>query len=180
MSEHFFVSYAHQDKAYAQELTADLKDHGFEDWIDDDRLNYGAAWKRKIEQAIRTCWALFVVMTPDSAASQWVQREISLALEEDKPIFPLLRRGDHFFMLNHLLYVDVSDGRLPSPTDYAKWQRSLSPVRLPEVNTEARMRTALGEGRLSRCLAEQRMAAAAPSPMGAHMARVRGYATGLS
>lgn len=126
MKNHFFISYAHEDKDYVMHLASDLQRHGFDVWRDDDRLNYGKVWQRQVENAIRTCKGLFAVMTLNAESSEWVHRELSLALEDKKPIFPLLLSGRPFFMLNHLLYVDVTNGQMPSPVDYARWQRSLS------------------------------------------------------
>ena len=117
MEGHIFISHSPEDQAYARKLVADLQRHGFEAWID-AHIDFGDVWWRTIVKAIRSCAALIVVMTPDSEQSEWVEREIMLALDEGKPIFPLLLRGENFPIFVHQQYTDVSSGKMPPPELY--------------------------------------------------------------
>jgi hypothetical protein len=110
--DHVFLSYSSKDVAYVQALAAELKARGFAVWID-DRLETSDRWVRELEKAVQTCAALVVVMTPDSKESQWVENEVGLAMDEHKPVFPLLRKGNLFFQLRHLQYEDVTGGQMP-------------------------------------------------------------------
>lgn len=126
MSGHVFVSYSRQDQKYTRKLVDDLRQRGFEVWID-DRVDFGDQWWRTIVQAIRSCRSLVVVMTPDSEESEWVEREVQLALREGKPIFPVLLRGREFPLLITTQFADVTGGRMP-PQDFYDRLTQLLPV----------------------------------------------------
>lgn len=112
MGNHVFVSYSRQDQTYARKLADDLRRHSVDVWID-DRIDYGDRWWRTIVQAIRASAAFVVVMTPDSEESEWVEREVMLAMDEEKPIFPLLLRGKGFPIFINKQYANVTDGQMP-------------------------------------------------------------------
>lgn len=114
---HVFISYSKKNYEYARKLTDHLIASGFDVWID-DRIDYGEDWWATIVNAIRACGALIVIMSPDSDESRWVQREITIADNLGKPIFPLLLAGDTETSKNWLIFVrtqyaDVRDGTLP-------------------------------------------------------------------
>ena len=49
-----FISYAHKDGAeLAQRLQADLKEQGFDAWLDTQRLSGGVVWSAEIEREIK-------------------------------------------------------------------------------------------------------------------------------
>jgi len=131
MNDHVFVSYSHKDQAYVHNLVDDLRRHGFDAWAD-DRIDYGDRWWRTVVEAVRASAAFVVVMTPASEDSDWVEREIMVALHERKPIFPLLLRGQEFTLLITTQYVDVSDGRMPPQSFYTQLREvMLSPLPVP-------------------------------------------------
>lgn len=118
---HIFISYSKLNWTYARSLADRLLAEGYDVWID-DRIDYGEDWWRTIVRAIRACSAVTVVMTPESDASRWVQREITLADELGKPMYPLLLQGDllsseNWTMFVRTQYVDVRSGKLP-PNDF--------------------------------------------------------------
>jgi hypothetical protein len=59
---------------------------------------------------------MVVVMTPAAEESKWVEREILLADKLEKPIFPLLLRGEAFALLITLQHHDVTNGSMPPAT----------------------------------------------------------------
>ena len=113
---HIFISYSHKDTAYVEKLEKKLIDEGFDVWVD-HRIDYGSRWTKEIEKAIDTCDAYVIVMSKDSAESQWVERERIHAERRRKPFFPLLLSGDGWFSLGNIQFVDVRGGKLP-PKDY--------------------------------------------------------------
>ena len=127
MSDYVFISYSHKDKAYARQLGDDLRERGFEVWRD-DRIDFGSRWWQTIVEAVQGCAALIVVMSPDSEASEWVEREVQLALRERKPIFPLLLRGKGFAILITRQYVNVTDERMPPSDFYDRLRQVVSPA----------------------------------------------------
>ncbi|GIK67503.1 MAG: hypothetical protein BroJett018_52970 [Chloroflexota bacterium] len=123
---HVFISYSRNDQVYARRLTDDLRQHGFDVWID-DRIDYGDRWWQTIVAAIRACSAFVVVMSPDSEKSEWVEREILLAQRSQKPIFPLLLEGDELPLLITVQFADVRDGEMPPEDFYERLARVLVP-----------------------------------------------------
>jgi nucleotide-binding universal stress UspA family protein len=121
-SGHVFISYAREDQAYARDLAADLRTHGFEPWMD-DRIDFGDRWWQTIVQAVRASAAAIVVMTPEAEESEWVEREILLAQREGKPLFPLLLRGEGFPLFITAQYADVTRGRMPPDSFYERLAR---------------------------------------------------------
>ncbi len=89
-----FMSYSSKDYETAIDLKQRLEAVGFTVWLDTNKLEAGARWKTEILDAIRTCSAMVVIATPQSAGSHWVQREISYAMEFGKPVYPLHLKGD--------------------------------------------------------------------------------------
>ena len=130
MANHIFISYSRKDRTYARKLAEHLRGEGFEVWLD-DHIDYGAEWPQAIRQAVRSCAAFVVVMTPDSEQSFWVGCEVHEARNRRKPIFPLLRAGEVFFLLNTTQYVDVTDGRMPGPDLTERMERGGVPRRRP-------------------------------------------------
>jgi hypothetical protein len=66
-------------------------------------------------------------MAPESETSDWVHREVLLALRERKPIFPLLLRGRGFSILVDTQYEDVTGERMP-PDDFCDQLREVVPL----------------------------------------------------
>jgi TIR domain-containing protein len=112
VAEHVFISYARDDAAYAHRLAEELRRRGFDVWIDKN-IRHGERWAATLEQAVRDCAALIVIMTPEAEISEWVRNELKLALAGNKPVFPLLLKGQPFESLDSIQYADVKNQRLP-------------------------------------------------------------------
>ncbi len=110
---HVFISYGRPDQAYVQRIKEALAARQLPYWID-ERIDPGDGWWDEIDQAIAGCACLVVIMTPAAKASRWVQREILLAEDRGKPIFPLLLDGEHWSLLVDRQYEEVNQDTLPS------------------------------------------------------------------
>jgi len=121
LGNHIFCSYDHNDKAYVHSLVEHMRRNGLEAWTD-DRIDYGARWWRTVDQAIRSCAAFVVIMTPAAEASPWVEREVLLAQRVKKPIYPLLLSGEGLSLLIEIQHVDVTGGQMPPPSLIAQLQ----------------------------------------------------------
>ena len=119
---HIFISYSHKDSNYVEQLEKKLIEEGFSVWVD-HRIDYGSQWPKTIERAVDTCDAYIVVMSEDSANSIWVQREAIQAEKRKKPFFPLLLKGEVWFSLGNIQYVDVTGGVLPPDEFYRKLEK---------------------------------------------------------
>lgn len=118
MKSYIFISYSKSDKEYVQKLANRLREEGFDIWLDDRNLRSSQVWWEAIVNAIVNCAAFIVVMTPDSDKSRWVQREIAIADDLQKPMFPILAEGSmdspNWLRFINIQYIDVRDFQLPT------------------------------------------------------------------
>ena len=92
---HVFMSYSRRDDAVMRRIVIFLRNQGIKVWVDNEKLIPGTPiWEEEIEKAIKNAPAIVVVLSPDSKNSEWVRREISLADQYRKRVFPVLVRGD--------------------------------------------------------------------------------------
>ncbi len=110
---HVFISYSRKDQTHARRVAEDLRQHGFDVWMD-DRIDYGDRWLRVIFQAVRDAAAVIVIMSPHSEESKWVEKEYLFADEIRKPILPLALDG-HVFPY----FVNVQIGKFTSRSGLA-------------------------------------------------------------
>jgi formylglycine-generating enzyme required for sulfatase activity len=119
---HIFISYSVKNGDYAHQLATKLRGEGFDVWIDNARLRSSQDWWRSIVLALWDCAAFVVILTPESDTSEWVQREITIAYQRGKPVFPVLRSGDlntpnwQIFVRTQVEF--VTDGSLPPEKFY--------------------------------------------------------------
>jgi len=130
--DHIFISYSTQNGNYANKLADKLRDERFNVWIDNASLLSSDDWIKSIDHAIITCSAFLVVMTPQSNQSEWVQREVALAVKLRKPIFPVLLAGESWggILFTRIQHEDVRlqhpgkgpqfKGKFPPSTFYTK------------------------------------------------------------
>jgi hypothetical protein len=79
-----FVSYAHADKADVYPDIQHLHGSGFRIWYDEG-ITPSEEWLENIAAAIDGCAMFVVFLSAAAVGSKWVPREISLAIERDKP-----------------------------------------------------------------------------------------------
>ncbi|MBZ0285162.1 MAG: protein kinase [Anaerolineae bacterium] len=121
---HLFISYSRQDKGYAQQLSEHLQHNGFAVWID-SKIDYGDAWFDEIDDAVKTCAAFVLLMTPHAQQSEWVKKEILLAKRYKKPIFPVLLDGEEFPIVIDIQFADVRDGTMPAVDFHRRLRRAV-------------------------------------------------------
>jgi formylglycine-generating enzyme required for sulfatase activity len=127
---HIFISYSKHNQPYARKLADHLLSQGFDVWID-DQIDYGDDWWRTIVRAIRGAKAFIVIMTDESDASDWVQREVTLADKSKIAAFPLWLSGDVDASENWAIYVrtqyaDVRGEKLPGD-DFTRRLEKVAP-----------------------------------------------------
>ena len=81
MEKDLFVSYSSKDKPFVERLAADLIRHGVKIWVDAFEMRIGDSLNKKIQQGISSSGCLGIVLSPDSVASPWVEKELNAALE---------------------------------------------------------------------------------------------------
>ena len=84
-----FLSYAPADLSRAERLASDLRRHSVKVWLDDDHLR---AWEDRdpaVRTAIRATDAFLLLVSPESARSEIIGRELDFAIQHKKPLLPL-------------------------------------------------------------------------------------------
>jgi TIR domain len=86
----YFLSYARADSAIALKLADDLKAAGAAVWVDQYDIHPSQHWDRAVEDAVRGCEGMIVVLSPRSTASPNVADEVSVAIDSGKTVIPVL------------------------------------------------------------------------------------------
>jgi len=106
-----FISYSRKDIGFVRKLAGDLEKAGYDVWWDLTDLRGGDDWLRVIPTAIESSEYFVVVLSPNSAVSDWVKKEYTQALSLGKKIIPImLARSNVPFALNTINYVDFTSG----------------------------------------------------------------------
>ena len=87
---HVFVCYARADEGFVVPLVTQLKAHGVPIWIDVWDILPSEDWDIAIEDALDACAYLLIVLSPTAVNSPEVRSELRFALDEGKPIVPIL------------------------------------------------------------------------------------------
>lgn len=91
--DHVFISYSHDDMAFATELKQHLESTGtLHIWLDGASIPPGEQWSPKIEDAIREAYAVLLILSPSSARSPHVNYEVGFAAALKLKTLPLLYR----------------------------------------------------------------------------------------
>ena len=85
-----FISYASSDRPRAQVFTDYLRDNGWNVLLDQDFLQPGEVWNHVIAEQLATCSAVLVLVSPASAGSEWVNKELVAAVNAGRPILPVV------------------------------------------------------------------------------------------
>lgn len=78
-----FLSHNSADKPFVRKLAADLRRNGFYAWVDEAEIKLGDSLIDKIEEGIETTDFLGVVLSQNSINSEWVKREVRVALTQE-------------------------------------------------------------------------------------------------
>ncbi len=105
-----FFSYSRADgSAFALRLAQDLKQQGFDVWIDQEDIKPGLEWDTEIEKALECCDCVLFLETAKSVTSQNVLDEVYYALEQKKRVIPLIYVDSKTpFRLKRLQHIDFT------------------------------------------------------------------------
>jgi hypothetical protein len=84
-----FVSYSHKDGDVVAKLTSRLDRDEILYWLDARDLSVGAPIEGTLARAVRESCLLVVVLTPNSASSEWVRFEVAQA----ETVLPVVAKG---------------------------------------------------------------------------------------
>lgn len=83
MSVSIFLSHNHEDKPFVRELARDLDNHNVNYWLDEAEIKIGESLIEKIRNGIDQVDYVAVILSPNSVASPWVQREVDVAMNQE-------------------------------------------------------------------------------------------------
>ena len=93
MSFDIFLSHSAQDRAAVEQVRAGLQTQGVNVYLAEHDVQAGHSVAEKVKAAIRRSSAVVVLVTPNSAASAYVNQEIGFAMGEHKLVVPLVEPG---------------------------------------------------------------------------------------
>ena len=110
---HIFISYSRRDTETVDQIAGSLNDSGLDVWLDRHDIKAGNQWRVQIVEAIDTCEAFVLMLSPHSAASDNVRKEIDLAQDAGRTIFAILLEPVKLpatirYQLAGLQFIDVS------------------------------------------------------------------------
>jgi tetratricopeptide (TPR) repeat protein len=86
-----FISHSSKDDRYAAEMEQLLRGLGFESVFNDAHsIRVDENFWKRIVRFIENCDIFVVILSQDSVASDWVNRELELARDNDKQIIPVI------------------------------------------------------------------------------------------
>jgi hypothetical protein len=109
-----FISYCHFDQAFVDDLARKLRAEGVAVWYDPD-LAAGQRWVQILAERISEASAMIVVVSPESARSAFVEKEILFAQDLGKRLLPVLVRDTANLLLQGYQRVDARNGLNPVP-----------------------------------------------------------------
>lgn len=105
MNRHIFISHSSKDDDTVKKLREALQLHGRYVWVDSRELRGGDHLAETIENSIRSAGHFLALISLEALGSEWVQREVGIALEE------AARRDDGYKVIS-LVLPGVQPGHL--------------------------------------------------------------------
>lgn len=108
-----FISYSRHDIEKVRDITTFLQNNGYSVWIDLDGVECGDAFRGVIVNAIEKSSIFIFFSSKYSNESRWINKEISIAVDENKYIIPIKLDSTKYnpnirFDLIDLDYIDLS------------------------------------------------------------------------
>jgi len=86
-----FISYSRRDTEVVKQIAAQLEAADIQVWFDTEDIKAGKQWRKQIVEGIDTAEAFILNLSPDSAASDNVLKELNLAEEALDPfVLPIM------------------------------------------------------------------------------------------
>jgi hypothetical protein len=79
-----FLSHSSLDRQFANDLAAVIRRHGIPVWYSQTNILGAQQWQDEIGAALQRCDWFAIILSPQSAGSMWVKRELSYALQQNR------------------------------------------------------------------------------------------------
>jgi len=117
VSKPVFISYAKDDKNWADQVCAQLEEAGIGCWIAPRDIAPGVTWPAAITEAIRQCRAMIIIFSTHANQSPHMAREVEVADSRHVPIIPVRVEevepaGDMEYFLGNRQWFDLQRGML--------------------------------------------------------------------
>ncbi|MEO1290286.1 MAG: toll/interleukin-1 receptor domain-containing protein, partial [Chloroflexota bacterium] len=130
------ISYARKDGDYVYQLARQLRRVGLDIWIDQD-IDPGNNWDNTIEQALKDCSKMLLIVSPDSMRSDNVQDEWSYFLEEGKAVYPFIHQETELsFRLRRRQYITATGDLLNDVARIVDTLAGGNPTKLMSLSDE--------------------------------------------
>jgi hypothetical protein len=112
-----FISHASTDRSFVKrEIVDSLEDIGFDVWFAEEDIQSANDWRKSIQSGLNSSDWVIIVMSQNSASSQWVKKEAAWAMKE-RPgrVLPILlsdcKLDDIHVRLPSIQYIDFRKQR---------------------------------------------------------------------
>ena len=131
-----FLSHSCDDLQHVALVKRQIEALGVDVYLAEHDLRPGTSIAAKVQEAIKRCHAVVVLITGNSIDSAFVQQEVGIARAFDKPIVPIVEKGVDVSRLGILREVEYLELDLTSPEEaMARVSASLQPLVLAQVST---------------------------------------------
>lgn len=113
-----FISYNHEDKAFAQKLYNVLQNKGIRCWLDEKNMVGGDGMHQEIDEAIRQRDKVLLCCSENSLKSGWVEEEFSKAIQKEEKL-----RKERGKKVSVIIPLDL-DGFMFKP-EWENWKQSI-------------------------------------------------------
>lgn len=79
-----FLSHSSLDRQFATDIAGVLRRHGIPVWYSQTNILGAQQWQDEIGAALQRCDWFIVILSPQSADSMWVKRELSYGLQQNR------------------------------------------------------------------------------------------------
>jgi hypothetical protein len=115
MAASIFISYAHEDRARAEQLAARFVAAGWSVWWDRQIVG-GSHFDKATEEAIAAAKVVVVLWSHASVASHWVRAEAAWALDRDKLLPVMIDDVDRPLQFFHVQTIDLAGSKVTKET----------------------------------------------------------------
>jgi hypothetical protein len=129
-----FLSHATADAEYVALVSRQIEALGIDVYLAEHDPKPGTSIAHKVEEALKRCGAVVVLVTSTSINSAYVQQEVGLARAHGKVIVPIIEKGVDRSRLGLLSEVEWLELDLSAPTEaMANVTASLQPLVLEQL-----------------------------------------------